>query len=36
VLLEPLYTAVIVRRVLADERDQLGNEVWVDEEHEVG
>ena len=34
-LLEPLHTAVIVRRVLADERDQLGNEVWVDEEHEV-
>ena len=34
-LLEPLYTAVIVRRVLSGERDQLGNEVWVDEEHEV-
>lgn len=34
-LLEPLHTAVIVRRVLSAERDQLGNEVWVDEEHEV-
>ena len=33
--LEPRYTAVIVRRVLSEERDQLGNEVWVDEEREV-
>ena len=34
-LLDPLYPAVIVRRVLSAERDQLGNEVWVDGEHEV-
>lgn len=34
-LLEPRFVAVIVRRVLSDERDQLGNEIWVEEEHEV-
>lgn len=30
--LEPRYAAFIVRRVLSDERDELNNEKWVDEE----
>lgn len=34
-MLEPSFPVTVVRRVLSDERDMLGNEVWVDEEHEI-
>ena len=34
-MLEPSFPVTVVRRVLSDERDMLGNEVWVDEEREI-
>ena len=34
-MLEPSFPVTVVRRVLSDERDILGNEVWVDEEREI-
>ena len=34
-MLEPSFPVTVVRRVLSDERDILGNEVWVDEERET-
>ena len=32
---KPSFPVVVVRRVLSDEKDMLGNEVWVDEEREI-
>ena len=32
---KPSFPATVVRRVLSDEKDMLGNEVWVDEEREI-
>ena len=34
-MLEPSFPVTVVRRVLSDEKDMLGNEVWVDEEREI-
>ena len=32
---KPSFPVTVVRRVLSDEKDMLGNEVWVDEEREI-
>ena len=32
---KPSFPATVVRRVLSDEKDILGNEVWVDEVREI-
>ena len=32
---KPSFPVIVVRRVLSDEKDMLGNEVWVDEEREI-
>lgn len=34
-MLEPSFPVTVVRRVLSDAKDALGNEVWVDEESEI-
>ena len=34
-MLEPSFPVTVVRRVLSDAKDALGNEVWVDKESEI-
>ena len=34
-MLEPSFPVTVVRRVISDEKDMIGNEVWVDEEREI-